>query len=288
MPNFPEFKPVELEDQGFFKQYFEKFPPRICEFNFGNIFNWRHFDHPKFTLIHDNLCLLFEPPIEPAFFLPPVGENKIEETIKTCLDYSPRLSRAPEDFVKKHGGKYKVELDRNNCDYVYLSSDLINLKGKKYDGKRNRIRKFTKHHPYRYQKLKPQNFKECFKLVHEWLAEKTFKDWVEHVQRETLKEALLNFENLDLTGGAILVNDKIEAFSIGEKLNPDTAVIHFEIANPKYEGLAQLINQEFVKNEWKDYKFINREQDLGLPGLRNAKLSYHPHHLVNKYNLSLY
>jgi hypothetical protein len=179
-------------------------------------------------------------------------------------------------------------LDRNNCDYVYLSSDLINLRGKKYDGKRNRIRKFIRHHDYEYVKLRPEQLKNCSRLFEEWLKEKTFKDWVERAQRETLREALDNFEALGLAGGAILINDKIEAFSIGEELNSDTAVIHFEIVNPKYEGLSQLINQEFIKNEWADYKFINREQDLGLPGLRMAKLSYHPHHLVNKYHVTLY
>jgi len=287
MPRFPEFKPVELEDKECLTGYFRKHPPKICEFTFGNVFTWRRFDHPKYTILNHNLCLLFEPPIEPAFFLPPVGDRKIEETVETCLSYAPRLARVPESFVNKYCKRYRTDPDRNNYDYVYLAQDLMELKGKKYDGKRNRIRRFMRHHDHQYQKLGREHLRDCARLFEEWLGQKTFQEWIERVQREALKEALDNFEELNLTGGAILVNDRIEAFSLGEELNPDTAVIHFEVANPKFEGLAQLINREFVRNEWAGYKFINREQDLGLPGLRKAKLSYHPHHLVKKYQVTL-
>ncbi|MFH1617769.1 MAG: phosphatidylglycerol lysyltransferase domain-containing protein, partial [Candidatus Margulisiibacteriota bacterium] len=95
-----------------------------------------------------------------------------------------------------------------------------------------------------------------------------------------------NFEALGLAGGGIFIGGKLQAFTVGTRLNPQTAVIHFETANPDYKGLSQVVNQEFVINEWSKMKYINREQDLGIPGLRKAKLSYHPHHLVNKYTIS--
>jgi hypothetical protein len=104
-------------------------------------------------------------------------------------------------------------------------------------------------------------------------------------QKDAIQEALTHFEALGLAGGAIEVEGKIAAFSIGELLNPDTAVIHIEIISPKYDGLSQLMNREFVKNELASYAFINREQDMGVPGLRRAKLSYQPHHLVEKYHI---
>jgi len=88
---------------------------------------------------------------------------------------------------------------------------------------------------------------------------------------------------LNLIGGAVEVQGRLEAFSIGGRLNADTAVIHIEIANPVYEGLAQFINREFVKNEWAAYEYINREQDMGVAGLRRAKMSYHPARLIRKY-----
>jgi hypothetical protein len=102
-----------------------------------------------------------------------------------------------------------------------------------------------------------------------------------------IKEAFTHFDELGLKGGAILVNEKLEAFTLGEPLNRDTVVIHIEKANSAYEGLYSLINQAFLENEWSEYTYVNREQDLGEEGLRKAKESYFPHHMVNKYTLTL-
>jgi hypothetical protein len=106
-------------------------------------------------------------------------------------------------------------------------------------------------------------------------------------EERAIYEALQNMNALDFKGGVIQINEKVEAFALGEQLNPRTAVIHIEKANPAFDGLYQLINQEFCFHEWKEIPYINREQDLGEEGLRQAKLSYHPHHLVNKYSVTL-
>jgi hypothetical protein len=99
-------------------------------------------------------------------------------------------------------------------------------------------------------------------------------------------EALTHFEELDYRGGAIQIDSAIEAFSLGESLNADTAVIHFEKANPEIPGLYNAINQLFCSNEWSNITYINREQDLGVEGLRKAKESYNPHHMISKYTIS--
>ena len=101
-----------------------------------------------------------------------------------------------------------------------------------------------------------------------------------------MHEALTYFEELDFKGGAIKIDSRIEAFSLGEALNDNTAVIHIEKANPEIQGLYTAINQLFVSNTWQETEFINREQDLGVDGLRKAKESYNPHHMVNKYTIS--
>jgi hypothetical protein len=92
---------------------------------------------------------------------------------------------------------------------------------------------------------------------------------------------------LGLKGGAILIDGKVEAFTLGEPLNQNTVVIHIEKANPTYEGIYPLLNQAFLENEWSGYTYINREQDLGEEGLRKSKESYFPHHMVNKYIIRL-
>lgn len=286
LPKFPEFKLIGLEDKKDLTDFVAGYPSEACEINFGNIFIWRHFDHSKFTIVNGNLCILCEPPLEPAYFLQPVGENKIRETIEVCLSFAPRLSRIPESFALRYCSGLRSELDRNNFDYVYLSENLIFLKGKKYDGKRNRIRKFERSHNYRYLRLSKGHLDGCRQLFEKWLGLKASSDGAFlSAWRLVIREALMHVEELGLTGGVIEIDGRIAAFSIGARLASDTAVIHIEIVNPDYEGLSQLINREFIKREWADCKFINREQDMGIPGLRRAKTSYYPHHLVKKYNI---
>ncbi|MCX6578248.1 MAG: phosphatidylglycerol lysyltransferase domain-containing protein [Candidatus Aminicenantes bacterium] len=285
LPRFPDFKIIGLEDKEAILETIRRYPAEVCEVNFGNTFIWRKYDHPKLTTIHGNLCLLFEPPDEPAYFLQPIGENDIPDTIRTCLSCAPRLSRIPASFAARWCSGFQCAPDRNNFDYVYRTGDLIELKGKKYDGKRNRIRKFEREHAYGYVQLRPGHLEDCRRLFQEWLEDKSLTNKMLSAQNEAIQEGLAHFEALGLSGGAIEVEGKIEAFSIGEPLNPDTAVIHIEIVSPEYDGLSQLMNREFVKNEWAAFPFINREQDMGIPGLRRAKMSYYPHHMVEKHHI---
>jgi len=285
-PRYPEFKAVGLEDRDLFRSFLTCVPIEACEMNFGNTFIWRNFDHPRFTVIQNNLCVLFEPPDEPAYFLQPFGTAAVPETIRTCLEHAPRLSRIPASFAERYCSEgFQCAPDPNNFDYVYETRDLIELRGKKYDGKRNRIRKFERSHAYRYMKLTPDHLGACRRIFGEWACGKDSPNPMAGAQQDAIQQALTHFEALDLSGGAIEVEGAIAAFSIGEQLNPDTAVIHIEIVSPKYEGLAQLMNREFVRNELAAYAFINREQDMGVPGLRKAKQSYQPHHLVEKYHI---
>jgi hypothetical protein len=103
------------------------------------------------------------------------------------------------------------------------------------------------------------------------------------MEYSAIREAFSHYEELDPIGGAIRVNGKVEAYAVGEKLAPGTAVCHFEKAMPNVKGLGQLINQWFAKYSLSDFEFVNREQDLGVPGLRRAKESYFPHHMVEKF-----
>lgn len=283
-PRFPEFKPVGLEDKGVIDAFIRRFPSEACEVIFTNIYIWRYYERPTFTTINGNLCVLCRPRSEPVFFLPPIGTTKVRETIEACLSFCPRLACVPEPFARGHCAGLRVEEDPENFDYVYRVADLIHLPGKKYDGKRNRIKKFEKSHSSRYLKLEPEHLGTCRRLFEEWFQSKTREDSrIGEPQRIAVLEALAGFSPLGLVGGVVEVDGRIEAFSIGERLNPDMAVIHLEIANPRCEGLAQFINREFVKNEWAALKYINREQDMGIPGLRRAKMSYYPHHLVKKF-----
>ena len=283
-PLFPEFKPVELEDKETIDGFIRRHPSEACEVIFTNIYTWRHYERPTFTTINGNLCVLSRPRSEPEFFLPPIGMTKIRETIETCLSASGRLACVPESFVKSHCAGLRIEEDAENFDYVYRAADLIHLRGKKYDGKRNRIKKFEKSCVFRYLKLEPEHLPTCRSLFEEWFQSKSGGDGrLGEVQRTAVLDILAHYDPLGLAGGAVEVEGRVQAFSIGEKLNDDTAVIHLEIADPRFDGLAQFINREFVKHEWSGLKYVNREQDMGIAGLRRAKMSYYPHHLEKKF-----
>lgn len=284
-PAFPDLKPVGIEDKDPIAGYLERFPPEVCELNFANIFIWRALERPRWTIIRDRLCILMEPPGEPPYFLPPVGPGPFQETIGDCLALAPRLSRIPESLVRSLGPGFRSEPDPGNFDYVYRTADLAGLKGKKYDGKRNRIHKFEREHGYRYIEVGGDCLVDCRRLLDEWLEAKAGNGWDLEAQRAVVGEALSHFAELGLKGGGIEVEGRLAAFSIGARLNPDTAVIMIEIVDPAFDGLAQLMNREFVRNAWSGLAAVNREQDLGIDGLRKAKQSYHPDHLVKKFNV---
>jgi len=286
LPQFPEFKPIGLEDRDVVSAAIARNYSEACEMHFANVFLWRHFERPQLTVINGNCCILCEPPTEPPYFLQPLGESDVEATLRTCLSFAPRLSRVDETFVKKYGRFARCEPDRDNFDYVYRSEDLVNLQGKRYDGKRNRIRKFERSYSYDYARLSGDHLPGCRDLLARWLEAKAASDAFRvNVWRSVVEEGLSHFGELGLRGGVFLVGDRVAAFSFGALLTPDTAFIPVEIVDPRYEGLSQLVNREFIRREWAHCRFVNREQDNGIPGLRRAKSSYHPHHFVKKYNL---
>jgi hypothetical protein len=296
VPEFPEFRDLNLEDKPLFDQLFSLSPPVISEFTFTNLFMWRNCYQTKISLFQKFLCLLSDRG-EISFFFPPLGEGDVVECYQGLLHHlkgkgvSPKIARVAEAVVEKidwRSSGMKAELDRSQSDYVYLTQDLIDLKGRKYHRKRNHIKQFQEKYSYQYIPLTPEWIPQCLQLETEWCD-------LRHCEASpgllnesfTIKEAFTHFEELGVTGGAILINGKVEAFTLGDPLNPETVVIHIEKANPAYEGLYPTINQAFLEHDWSGYTYVNREQDLGEEGLRKAKESYFPHHMVNKYSIML-
>lgn len=286
LPLFPEFKLIGMEDRDDLSRAKARFPSPACEYHFANVYLWKNYEHSKLTVINGNICILCAPPAEPAYFLEPIGQTEIEATIRTCLTFAPRLSRVTESFALRYGGPYRCEPDRNNFDYVYRREDLVHLRGKKYDGKRNRIRKFERTHSYEYAPYGQDDRPGCLRLLDRWIEAKARSGgFLGRVWRAVIEEALESGPELGLRGGVFKIGGRVAAYSFGSKLTSDTAVIPLEIVDPEFDGLSQLVNREFVRREWADCRFINREQDNGIPGLRRAKSSYHPHHFVKKYNI---
>jgi len=296
VPDFPEFKDLTLENKPLFDLAFTQCPPQISEFTFTNLFIWRQAYQIKMSRFHTFLCLLSDKG-ENSFFFPPIGRGDMVECCQNLLHYlngkgmTPKIDRMPETIVQQVDWKtsgMKAEVDRNDCDYVYLTQDLIELKGRKYHRKRNHIKQFQEKYSFQYIPLNPEWIPQCLQLEADW-CDLRHCEAIPGLLNESLaiKEALTHFEELGVKGAVILIDGRVEAFTLGDSLNPETVVIHIEKANPAYEGLYPTINQAFLEHQWSGYTYVNREQDLGEEGLRKAKESYFPHHMVNKYTITL-
>ncbi len=296
VPEFPQCKDLSLEEKPILDEAFHKFPPVISEFTFTNLFIWRHAYQIRISRLQNFLCLMAEKG-EDSFFFPPIGEGDVVECFRVFLHHlggkrvSPQIARVPETVVAPidwKGEGLLAKFDRDQSDYIYLTQDLIQLKGRKYHRKRNHIKQFNEKYSFQYAPLTSEWTSECLRLETEW-CDLRHCETTPGLLNESLaiKQALTHFESLRLKGGAISINGKVEAFTLGEPLNGDTVVIHIEKANPSYEGLYTLINQAFLEKQWSEYTYVNREQDLGEEGLRKAKESYFPDHMVNKYTMTL-
>jgi hypothetical protein len=178
----------------------------------------------------------------------------------------------------------QVANDRDNADYVYRVKDLAQLEGRRFHKKRNLIKQCLQAYDCTYEPITPGLITECTAMLDRWCkARRCRHDPGLCSESLAVRESFSHWELLRLVGGAIRIDGDIQAFALGEMLRPGTAVCHFEKAMPGFQGLGQLINQWFAKYALQDFEFENREQDLGIPGLRQAKKSYHPDHMVEKY-----
>ena len=176
--------------------------------------------------------------------------------------------------------------DRDNWDYVYLRDNLANLAGRKYHAKKNHANAFRKENPdYAFSVISKNDIADCIAFADLWCEIKGQNAEGLRCELCALEEALINYEVLNIRGALIRIDGVVQAFSIGEKYNKDMAVIHFEKANPEIRGLYTVINQDFCSKVWNDVIYINREEDMGLEGLRKAKESYHPEFMVKKYSV---
>ncbi|MFH1761001.1 MAG: phosphatidylglycerol lysyltransferase domain-containing protein [bacterium] len=291
IPEYPKFKSIETRDIEQISQYLNSYSCNVCELNLANLILWKDFDRPETTLINNNPCILINPLNEAPFFLEPLGNNKLTDTIETCLGHTRRLARVSEYFIHKLGQeKYRIICHRSHFDYIYLQKDLAELKGKKYDGKRNHINKFTKMCPdNKFVPIEVKHKKDALELFEKWFEirkeSRFFPKLAYNSQKQAIEKSFKYFEQLALSGGAIICNNKLQGFIIGSRLNAETISVHFAYGHPAVSGITPALFNKAGKTVFGNYKYINLEQDLGIPGLRKSKLSYHPHHLERKFEI---
>jgi hypothetical protein len=234
---------------------------------------------------------LLDQPNEPAYFLEPLGRSEPVKTTEILLKHIGRVSRVSASFAKLlPADRFQLTPLRNQFDYLYLRTDLAELKGRKYDGKRNHLKRFRARYPdHEFGPLTTNDKKEALALFEKWFKvreESRFFPRLAHIsQKSAITGAFKNWPALRLTGGALRVNGEIKGFTLGSPIDPETVSVHFLYSDPELPGSFQAILWEACNKTFAAYKLINLEQDLGIPGLRQAKLSYQPLKLVEKFEV---
>ena len=276
--------------------YFKRVAYEACEYNFTTMFMWQHMYKTMYYKEKDFAIIVGEYEDHRFTVIPLVEKDKMnlafEFIYKQFYENEVKLSlrAVTKEFVEflqeNYPGKFKYVQERDYFDYVYLGENLRELKGRKYQKKRNHVNSFLKDYEGRfiYKKLEKEQFSQCMRVLKEWTLDKEQDDYENEIC--AIKKVFENSQKLDVVFGGIYIDDKLEAFTFGEYLNPDMAVIHVEKANPNIRGLYPIINKLFLENEFPDVQFVNREEDLGLEGLRKAKLSYYPERFVEKYTVT--
>lgn len=287
------FKKVELKDRELINRYLALQKTRSCEMTFANIYLWSRFYKVDYAIVED--MLIFRGSEDIVFFDYPVGKDEgVKPAMDALMEYCRERGQkfilglvTPEKFSRLeelYPGMFEIVYDRNAADYVYETEKLANLSGKKYHGKKNHINKFERLYPqWKYEPIDDTNVEECFQMALTWRRlNGCEEDEEKSAEMCVTLNSLRLFKELDLCGGLLRVNGEVVAFSIGEPVCDDTMVVHIEKAFSGVEGAYPMINREFVRHEAAGYMYVNREEDLGEGGLRQAKLSYHPVFLVEK------
>lgn len=295
------FKEIELKDKEIFKHYLQGGSNKTDMANFTSLFLWKDWGgHTTWDIINDALVVRKTYKDELFHFCPIAPDKEtVTDTIKLLIrdalqENKPlkftEINEEQKNFILEACPTcFNLTENRDAADYIYNVSDLINLPGRAYGSKRNHINKFMRTYTdYELREMTETELPLCKEYIQKW-AEEHYNHDDPHFQGEfrgTL-QALEHFSELDVKGLCLFVDGKMEGFTIGEELNHDTVLIHIEKASAHIDGAYTLLNREFLARCWSEYQFVNREEDMGMPGLRKAKESYHPVKLEMTFGLEL-
>jgi len=288
-----DFKPVTLADREFFTRHYGQYPQTHSDNTFTNMVCWNHYAHYTYAFVEKNVIIAstigsvtrFRPPIGPRN---PALLRSVIRLASEVSDNEPIGLIDPDTalWMKEICPGINLVPDRNHFEYVYRASDLADLPGRNYLTIRRQVNKFRRNCMHVVEPISKENWEEVKRFLIEWCEWKGCEgDQVLAHEKEAVFFAIDHFNELPLSGIVIRVFSKVGAISLFEKLNDDTALVHFEKGLPDCEGIYKAINTETATRLAKNFTYINRESDLGVAGLREAKTRYHPHHMVEVYSL---
>ena len=293
-----EWRPLELGHKALCDRYFHQYSPGISDLTFTNLYLWHFSEEIALAEQVGMLCLrISKPGTAPQYFLP-LGAGDLAGRVAELIADARANGQAfmMRSLVAEQipaleaalPGAFAFAPARDRYDYVYAVRDLIDLGGEKYHAKKNHLNKFTRTYDWKYLPLDTTLLNAVAQAEIDWCEQKhcEFDEGLKG-EKSGIVETLKQFGKLDYKGGVIMIDGKVAAFTLGETLSRDTIVIHIEKADPQVPGAYAAINQQFLEHEWPGMTWVNREEDLGIAGLRQAKLSYHPARFVEKSSATL-
>lgn len=291
VPAISGFKQVVPEDKAVFEKFLARRPSMSCEYSFLNLYCWQDSCGTRWHEYQDRLLVWYE---KQNLMLMPMGKffspAELSEIRCSFRDQDRDIAfyDVPEEYLKIYPEVedfFDIEFSEDYCDYIHCTEKLKNLKGKKLRKKRNLIKQFVEEYPdYDLKPLSNSLKDECLDFALQFNAELEIDMTAD--ESMAMKRAFSVIDTLDATGLVLLHNSRIIGFSIIGHLIDDICCEHFEKASHEYKGASQLLNNEIARSSTGKYKYINREQDLGLPGLRHAKHSYDPDIILKRYSLT--
>lgn len=289
-----KFEPIRIDKQQEYITLLQSCMQVSSDYSFSNIFSWAEEYGLEWTWIDGLVWVKQTRPDE--LFWAPLGQWESTDWQQFFLRYAPAgtvFTRVPEKLLEfwsdVAADRLVVKGERRNWDYIYDRNELVDLKGNRFHKKKNLLRQFINKYDYRYLPFGPDLIEAAMAMQDDWCSWRDCESSsILSAENRSVHRVLTHWDDLQgLTGGVIQVEDLIVAYTIAEQLSPDTIVIHYEKGCPDYKGVYQAINQMFLAHSNGDFRWVNREQDLGEEGLRKAKLSYNPVEFLKKYRVTL-
>jgi hypothetical protein len=292
-----EFKTPTPKDRQWVMDLSARSNLRSADFSYGTIFCWSDPIGLKVARFNDRLLTRFTINGE-TMYTYPVGSGELKPAVEAIkadaemLGAKFKMKSITRDVLEEVENlfqqKPKLWFSEDFSDYVYKAESLANLSGRKMHQKKNHVNRFMSENKWSFEPIDSGNIDECHEMAANWFVdaeeERDNSGYLGEIR--AIRKTLDNYFGIGFDGGLIRVNGEISAFTIGEMISKDTMVTHYEKASPHVNGAYTIINQQFAKYMMEKYPelvYINREEDMGLEGLRQAKRSYHPEFMVDKF-----
>ena len=287
------FRPITAADADLLRSFTMESKCMNCDMNVANLCSWQFLYHTEYAVVEGFLVLRFVLDGH-VTYMKPIGKGDLRPVLELLITDARSLGDtlrlacvcpcAQALMDESMPGAFTYTINRDKSDYLYLREKLVTLSGKKLQPKRNHISKFKRTYPnYEYRPLTPDLVPDCIRLGEEWC--RTNDSCMQHAmqtEQKMIAYALRHIDELHIVGGTLFVEGKMVAFTFGARINAEAFDVCVEKADTAYEGSYAMINNEFVSRLPEDIIYINREEDLGLEGLRKAKLSYYPDLILDK------